>query len=135
MKDFKIDTDELERIVTHLPSGIQFRFTPTDTAPEGLDPDSVLLYDDLGGIWIGQVLAGQHDDTIMQAAWEAVNGIYWKKKPEPRVTSPTRPTLKPYPNNKGKRVFRYLSLGIFASLTVQNWKNRNCIVHSATEQH
>lgn len=46
MKDFKIDIDKLERIVTHLPTGIQFRFTPTDTEPEGLDPDKVSKADD-----------------------------------------------------------------------------------------
>ncbi|SEL00287.1 hypothetical protein [Parapedobacter koreensis] len=79
MKDFKIDTDELERIVTHLPTGIKFRFSPTDTEPEVLDPGSVLLYDDLGGVWIGDVVAGEHDEVIMQAAWEAVNEKYWEE--------------------------------------------------------
>lgn len=83
MKDFKIDTDELERIVTHLPSGIKFRFTPTDAEPEGLDPDNVLLYDDLGGVWIGQVVDGEHDDVIMHAAWEAVNEKYWEEGKNP----------------------------------------------------
>lgn len=79
MKDFKIDADELERIATHLPTGIRFRFSPTDKEPEGLDPDSVLLYDDLGGIWIGEVVSGERDDVIMQAAWEATIKKYWEE--------------------------------------------------------
>ncbi|MGK6352265.1 hypothetical protein [Parapedobacter sp. DT-150] len=77
MKDFKINVDVLEKIATHLPTGMKFKFYPTDVAPVDLTDQQVLLYDDLGGMWIGETLSEQHDDVILEAAWQAVTDRYW----------------------------------------------------------
>lgn len=83
MKDFKIEADELEKVAEHLPTGRKFRFTPTDIKPESVDKNQMVLYDDLGGMWIGESIDGDLDQVLIEKAWAVANNKFWAEGTNP----------------------------------------------------